>query len=705
MNPEMPSNSGNTTSSDREQTLVSLCLIVRNEAANLPTCLRSVRDLVDEIVIVDTGSRDQTKEVATQLGAHVFEFAWADDFAAARNESLCHAKGRWIFWLDADERLDEENRGRLRMLFAGLGDDNVAYTMQQRSELEPSTYSTATVDQVRLFRNHPEIRWQYRVHEQILPAVRRASGELRRTDIVIEHTGFQDPAVQGPKVERNLRLLLLENAERPDDPFVLFNIASVYLGRNQVAEAIPLLQRSLQLSQPGDTIVRKLYALLARAHHQLGQTAEALAACQTGQAQFPGDPELLFWEGMLLRGQGRLAEAERCLQRVLETGPGATFTGVDAGMQGYKARHCLAEIYRDQGRWADAEAQWRQVVEERPHFAPAWLGLAGLFQAQSRWVQLQPVARRLLDDPPAALEAAGFLARAQLSQGQFAAARQTLEGIIARAPQALTPRILLTHVLLQEGRDLAGAEKALREVLKLDPRQAESWHNLVTLLRRQRRTAEAFAACQAGRLYCGDHADLHLLEGLVLEERGDLRGAESCLLSWLERHGTQRDSKDPSQASLATARQTLANIYRRQKRDNEAEAQWRLLLDMQPDGVPALLELGDLLLAQGRWDEVERIAERLVRMPPYRAEAELLRARALLGRSDFAAARRILETLIAEDPRAVRPRVALSYTYLQEGHDWAAAERALRDVLALDPNHAETRHNLATLLRQQGGGV
>ena len=179
---------------------LSMSSIVKNEAATLAQCLVSVRDLVDEIVVVDTGSIDHSKDIALRHGARVFDLLWPDSFAAARNESIRHATGQWLLWLDADEYFDESNRDKLRRLVAELNDDNTAYVMQQRSAA--SNGSATLVGQVRLFRNHPDIRWDYRVHEQILPSLRKAGHAVRFTDIVIEHTGYLDPALRQGVGER-----------------------------------------------------------------------------------------------------------------------------------------------------------------------------------------------------------------------------------------------------------------------------------------------------------------------------------------------------------------------------------------------------------------------------------------------------------------------------------------------------------------------
>ena len=95
---------------------LSLCMIVKNEEETLPQCLEPVKDVFDQIVVVDTGSEDNTVEIAKNYGAEVHYFPWIDDFSAARNESLKHATGDWIFWLDADDRMERQEALKLREL-------------------------------------------------------------------------------------------------------------------------------------------------------------------------------------------------------------------------------------------------------------------------------------------------------------------------------------------------------------------------------------------------------------------------------------------------------------------------------------------------------------------------------------------------------------------------------------------------------------
>ena len=128
----------------------SLCMIVRDEERYLAGCLESVVDLVDEIVVVDTGSTDSTPDIARRFGARVFNFQWVDDFSAARNESLRHATGEWIFWLDADERLDAPNRRKFQQLLTKLENQNAAFGMARIYLPAPGNLLATAENMVRL---------------------------------------------------------------------------------------------------------------------------------------------------------------------------------------------------------------------------------------------------------------------------------------------------------------------------------------------------------------------------------------------------------------------------------------------------------------------------------------------------------------------------------------------------------------------------
>ena len=459
---------------------VSLTMIVKNEEANLPACLDAVAGLFHEIIVVDTGSTDRTKEAAARCGAKVFDFPWCDDFAAARNAGLDHATGNWIFWLDADDRIDGENRRKLKALFAGLKAENVVYMMKCLSKESIGDDSVVAVDHARLFRNYPEIRWQYRVHEQIVPSVRRLGGSARSTDIFTCHTGYQDKASYRRKLDRNLRLLELAIADHPKDPFILYQLGRTQLATGRATEAVQPLRRALDLAQPADFFVRQLYGQLARGYCQLGRRAEALDVCRAARVNYNDYAELAFLEGQLLDAQGDLAGAEACFLRLLR--PGARFVSDDLGLCGYKARQNLAAIYYRQRRYAEAESQWRAVVADRPDFVPAWLSLANLWSAQNRLAEVEEAAKQLEGKAAGTAVAALLRALACMFRRDFPAAKQILIEMIARDQRAFWPRALLGDLLLQEGRDLAGAEQALREALSLNPDHLPTLRKLKSLL-------------------------------------------------------------------------------------------------------------------------------------------------------------------------------------------------------------------------------
>jgi glycosyltransferase involved in cell wall biosynthesis/tetratricopeptide (TPR) repeat protein len=345
---------------------VSLTTIVRDEEANLPACLGSATGLFDEVVVVDTGSTDRTVAVARSYGARVSEFSWVDDFAAARNAALDRATGDYAFWLDADDVLDPPQREALKALLAGLRHgDPAAYVVRCACD-DGRGGSPTVVDHVRLFPLRPDVRWTYRVHEQILPALRRAGVPVRWTDLTVRHTGYTDPALRRRKLDRDEALLHRELAERPGDPFVLFNLGALADERGDWRAALGYLTRSLEGSEPADSITRKLYALIARAHQRLGEPGRALEACTAGLRVDPEDVELLFREGVIRREAGDRAGAEACWRRALTLRRPERFCSVDAGVYGHLTRRNLAALAEERGDRPGAARLWAEVLAERP---------------------------------------------------------------------------------------------------------------------------------------------------------------------------------------------------------------------------------------------------------------------------------------------------------------------------------------------------
>lgn len=448
----------------------SLCIITKNEEKNLADCIGPLRDLFKDIVVVDTGSTDRTRELARALGARVFDFTWVDSFAAARNETLRHALGRWIFWMDADDRVDAENVAKLKRLLDNLPNDSVAFVMKCLCVARAPGETATVVDHVRLFRNDPRIRWKYRVHEQILPGVKETGGRPEWSDVVIRHIGYTDPALRGRKLQRDLHLLKLEEQDQPNDPFTLFNLGSHYHEVNQPAEALPYLRRSLERSHPQDSIVRKLYATIAQCERNLSRLPAALTICADGRRHYPDDAELLFLEGSLLHAQGDRHGAIGRYQRLLETREGQHFASVDTGLRGYKARTNLAAVFMELQRYSEAEAQLRAVLLEEPMFLLANRTLGEVLVRKRDWPAVDRHAQVLEKlGMPGEIEAAALLGQAKIERKEFAAARFGLKLACERYPRALPLWRLYAQAATSEGVQPRESATALQRVLELDP--------------------------------------------------------------------------------------------------------------------------------------------------------------------------------------------------------------------------------------------
>jgi tetratricopeptide (TPR) repeat protein len=301
---------------------VSLVMIVRDEEHCLGRCLDSVDGVVDDLVVVDTGSTDSTVQIARDAGARVLHEPWRDDFAAARNVGLAAATGKWILHLDADEELDATARTRLRDTLRRAG--SAAAIRLTIRNLLPDDELQAFVDapNVRLFRNRSAHRYEGRVHEQILEPVLRAGGRVvDAPGLRIVHHGYRTDRVQGgrSRSERNLRLLGLAALDHPDDPAVLAPLGKQLAELGHHAEARDTLLAALAL----DERARRLPPIArAEVHVFVGQLLlneerynEAANQARASLERHPGNLLALRVLGLALFRSGRLAAAAPVLEQ------------------------------------------------------------------------------------------------------------------------------------------------------------------------------------------------------------------------------------------------------------------------------------------------------------------------------------------------------------------------------------------------------
>jgi tetratricopeptide (TPR) repeat protein len=297
---------------------LTAALITRDEEAHIGGCLESLAGLVDEVVVVDTGSVDKTPEIAASVGARVVKALWQDDFASVRNIGLTEARGQWILYVDADERVSPTGD-----LYAALAvPDAIAARVQFRASSRLTPYR-----EYRLFRNHPEIRFRGVIHETIMPDVRRlaASGGGRIVDapLAFEHLGYEGDLE--PKHRRNLPLLRRAVEQDPERIYLWHALGEAELGLGDPVAAESAWRRGLAVirsrnAEPGDVMV---YADLLDLHlsgigQQLPDIAELV---NEANCHHYDDPLILWWTSRFLAGEGDHAAAKQRLNRLLAYGP------------------------------------------------------------------------------------------------------------------------------------------------------------------------------------------------------------------------------------------------------------------------------------------------------------------------------------------------------------------------------------------------
>jgi glycosyltransferase involved in cell wall biosynthesis len=248
---------------------ITLCMITKNEEDFIRQCLASTRGLVDEIIIVDTGSTDKTVEVAKAFTDKIFNFTWTNDFSAARNESLKHATKDWVLVLDADEQLSPQDHIHLRDMLKENGEKYDGFALEQRNYTNrtntPRFHSLPQgskdgknflgydpVKAIRLFKNKKEIQFKHAIHENVYDSITEHEGKILVTNIPIHHYREQKSAEDTlEKAKAYLKTLQEQVKKNPEDTKAQYELGQLYLNMERLDEAQEALTKVQEQDKEG----------------------------------------------------------------------------------------------------------------------------------------------------------------------------------------------------------------------------------------------------------------------------------------------------------------------------------------------------------------------------------------------------------------------------------------------------------------------
>lgn len=329
----------------QEQTL-SLCIITKNEENNLSRCLDSVKHLVNEIILVDTGSTDHTITIAKQYGAHVYQEKWQNDFSKARNACLDNATGDWILILDADEALDPNDRDKLQQWISTTTLDGAHFTI--RNYLGGDAAGDFTVHNgFRLLRNTGEYCFAGEIHEQIVRKDGKPIGNRFSIEpIHIDHYGYLEEEIRKKgKRKRNIPLLEKQLRRDPQNAFTLFNMGNEYLALGDYGKALSYYQKAYVHMNPEQAYVPHLFFRIANCLQNANRMDEADRYLQEALSIYPNGTDFLFLQAFGRHKCGKDTMAVRGYETCLEMGEPPSALQFVEGCGTYRAACQLAELY------------------------------------------------------------------------------------------------------------------------------------------------------------------------------------------------------------------------------------------------------------------------------------------------------------------------------------------------------------------------
>jgi len=644
---------------------ISVCMIVKNEEELLPRCLASLRNLADEIILVDTGSEDRTPEIAAEFDCRIFHFPWTGDFAAARNESLRQAGGDWIFIIDADEELSPEGTAAIRRLVEDPRMEIVSISVYNKSLATGQVSSF--LPSIRLFRRRLGLTYQGIVHNRLsLPD----NIQVSRCDIKLYHYGYDlaRDRLERKKV-RTLELLEKQLRENPADMFANFNMAQLLRGLDGTADddtcrrIIDHAQVVIDHPQSGSSagfgyrLMAHIQAALALSSLQMYDEAESY--CLDALALKPDYIDAVISLANIYLSAGKTDLAEKHYRQYLDLldqdDPDKEISDIilhylDAG---HVAWFGLGVIAQMKGDTDEAIIRYRRVLEYGRPYLDTFCRLGRLYIGKGQFHRAEDMFGREIRQNEDSASAHFGIGQALVFQGKPDRALEFLEKSVKLDPDNGSARIFLAQTLINTGQMSKGISLIIETSAMVDD----------------------FGV----RFECGN----------LLFAAGRIDDAKSCYEKALELRPDDRDALN-----------NLGNCHFRLEEYETACSIYEQLLAQSSDYVPALRNLGAAHARLGNFDRALVFMARYAEKNPrdtdiFRVIGDLFSS---LGYYEKAIA--CYEKYLKHRPQDNICLLNLAEGYFQLGHH-EAAKAGYRRVLEVDPGCQLAQERLDSLVQPQ----
>lgn len=357
---------------------VSLCMIVKNEEKNIKNCLESISPYVDEIIIIDTGSTDNTKKICEAFPVQLYDYPWSEDFSDARNFSISKAACDWIFWMDADEILINKPEKRLSEM---VESDAKLYSIKMvhyDNSIDSPDYNYHTSYNYRLFKNDKSFRFVGKIHEQLMPDNLEVLEEVPILEIVeLHHIGYLIEYTE-EKIIRNLSILAKEKEASPTDPWIHYHIAVELYRLNKIDMALQFIDLSIiyflqSLLKPPALIYKLKYSILCTFCRE-----NAYKGIEKAIELYPDYVDLHFYRGLLLYQEEKYEDAAKAFSYCILLGEYNPKYLITSGAGTYNAFYYLGECYTKMNNTKLAKISFNQALLYNPNFEKALTKLKAL---------------------------------------------------------------------------------------------------------------------------------------------------------------------------------------------------------------------------------------------------------------------------------------------------------------------------------------